>query len=78
MVDLIRQTYGNDQVISHGDFVDTGRNILKHKDIAFVSGHFGFEYAAPLIKGSVFFYISKRAERQSGFAVLLYTFQIQK
>ncbi len=77
MVDLIRQTYGNGQVISHGNFVDTGRNILKHKDIAFVSGHFRFEYAAPLIK-SVFFYISKRAERQSGFAVLLYTFQIQK
>ncbi|MGE4472028.1 MAG: glycosyltransferase [Sulfuricurvum sp.] len=50
MVDLIRQTYGNGQVVSHGDFVDTDRNILKHKDIAFVSGHFGFEYAAPLIK----------------------------
>lgn len=44
-----RKVYGNDQVVSHADCFTLG--IEKCAKRAFVSGHFGFEFARPLMEG---------------------------
>ncbi|MDR5172939.1 sulfotransferase family 2 domain-containing protein [Methylobacillus flagellatus] len=67
LVNLIRQSYGNENVISHGDFIinhelfvprETGTELdvtVRQPDVyaqvPFVSGHFGFNYAKHLIPG---------------------------
>ena len=46
---MARQIYGNDQVLSHADYVPLGVEGCREK--AFVSGHFGFAFARPLMEG---------------------------
>jgi len=46
IVELIRERYG-ESVISHGDY--NGHRPEDFQDVAFVSGHFGYEFARPLI-----------------------------
>lgn len=46
---MARKIYGNDQVLSHGDYIQLG--VEGCKDKAFVSGHFGYEFAKPLMEG---------------------------
>ena len=46
---MARFAYGNDQVASHGDYISLGPDGLRDK--AFVSGHFGFDYAKSLMTG---------------------------
>lgn len=47
LVHLAARHYGNDGIITHGDYA--GRTPESLLDIPFVSGHFGFDYAEPLI-----------------------------
>ena len=47
IIKLARLHYGQD-MMSHGEYVGKSRNELD--DISFVSGHFGYDYASPLIK----------------------------
>lgn len=47
VVDFARRCYGARSVVSHGAFLDRPREQLADK--AFVSGHFGFDYARPLL-----------------------------
>ena len=64
IVDLARQAYGSDEVVSHGDFflqpapssldalVDAkGDGSREFADHAFISGHFGFGFAQPMMQG---------------------------
>ena len=44
---MARESYGNENVISHGDYVDLGVEGCSRK--RFVSGHFGFVFAEPLM-----------------------------
>lgn len=46
---MARKIYGNDQVLSHGDYLELGVDGCRNK--AFVSGHFGYEFAKPLMEG---------------------------
>jgi hypothetical protein len=46
IVALAREHYGH-SVISHGDF--SGHRPEDFQDIAFISGHFGYEFARPLL-----------------------------
>lgn len=46
---MARQIYGNDQVLSHADYIPLG--VEGCRDKAFVSGHFGFAFAEPLMAG---------------------------
>jgi hypothetical protein len=46
---MARVAYGNLQVVSHGDYISLGAEGCRHK--AFVSGHFGFDYAKSLMTG---------------------------
>ena len=41
--------YGRSNVVSHGDFV--GRSPEEFMDVPFVSGHFGYNFARPLLNG---------------------------
>lgn len=63
IVDLARQAYGSDEVVSHGDFflqpvpssldalVDArGDGSWEFADHTFISGHFGFCFAQPLMQ----------------------------
>ncbi|NCC60280.1 MAG: hypothetical protein EOM12_04930 [Verrucomicrobiae bacterium] len=63
IVELARHSYGSDHVVSHGDYlvgcndldidqiVDArGCSPYDYKKIKFVSGHFGFNFALPLIR----------------------------
>jgi hypothetical protein len=61
IVDLARLAYGSDQVVSHGDYflppkslnelVDAkGREPSFFSDRSFISGHFGFDFAKPLMR----------------------------
>ena len=43
LVDLLKRVYGNDNTISHGDFI-TKENIEEYRKIPFISGHFGFDF----------------------------------
>jgi hypothetical protein len=45
--EMARQVYGNDNVISHGDYKQLGLEACK--SIPFVSGHFGFAFAEALM-----------------------------
>jgi hypothetical protein len=45
--EMARQAYGNDNVISHGDYEELGLEACK--SIPFVSGHFGYAFAKPLM-----------------------------
>jgi hypothetical protein len=47
--EMARQAYGNDNVISHGDYERLGLEACK--SIPFVSGHFGFAFAEALMPG---------------------------
>ncbi|WP_431299338.1 sulfotransferase family 2 domain-containing protein [Tabrizicola sp. BL-A-41-H6] len=47
--EMARQIYGNSQVSSHGDFVKLGLEKSRQHD--FVSGHFGYAFAQPLMSG---------------------------
>jgi hypothetical protein len=47
--EMARQAYGNDNVISHGDYERLG--LEECKSIPFVSGHFGFAFAEALMPG---------------------------
>jgi len=47
IVDLARHYYG-DNMTSHGDHV--GRSVDEFLNTGFVSGHFGYEFAAPLMR----------------------------
>lgn len=47
--DMAREAYGNDQVISHGEFLTLGIEGCRH--YSFVSGHFGYAFAKPLMEG---------------------------
>lgn len=47
--EMARSAYGNDQVISHGDFLELGHEGCRKYD--FLSGHFGFEFARPHMEG---------------------------
>lgn len=49
VVDLARRHYGSRGVVRHGDFLD--RSPEDFADTPFVSGHFGFDYASPLLPG---------------------------
>lgn len=64
IVDLARVAYGNDQVVSHGDYLNgcqdraldkivdaRGQQPRDFQDVAFVSGHFGFDFARALLPG---------------------------
>jgi hypothetical protein len=44
-----RWRYGNDQVCSHGDFLELGQDGCAR--FGFLSGHFGFNFARPLMPG---------------------------
>lgn len=46
---MARWAYGNDNVCSHADFVDLG--VEGCAKLPFVSGHFGIEFAKPLMRG---------------------------
>jgi hypothetical protein len=46
---LARRNYGNDGVCSHGDFLELGREGCDR--YPFISGHFGFDFARPLMPG---------------------------
>ncbi|MEY4983575.1 MAG: hypothetical protein RIR62_1841 [Pseudomonadota bacterium] len=50
---MARRAYGADQVTSHDDYLRLGVEGCRAK--AFVSGHFGFEFAKPLRAGRFFF-----------------------
>lgn len=47
--EMARRQYGNDQVLSHADYIALG--VEGCRDKAFVSGHFGIEFARQLIDG---------------------------
>ncbi len=47
--EMAREAYGNDQVISHGDFLKLG--VEGCRPYNFVSGHFGYAFAQPLMEG---------------------------
>lgn len=47
--EMAREAYGNDQVISHGDFLTLKPEGCRKFD--FVSGHFGYSFASALIDG---------------------------
>ena len=47
--EMARIAYGSDRVVSHGDFVSLGVEGCRSYD--FVSGHFGFAFARPLMEG---------------------------
>lgn len=66
IVDIARRAYGNDQVISHGDYLlppqnleeivnAEGRNPHHFGDRLFISGHFGFNFAQQLMQDRYFF-----------------------
>lgn len=46
---MARERYGLDGVMSHGDFISLGREGCSR--YPFVSGHFGYGFAEPLLKG---------------------------
>ena len=48
IIDLARMYYGRGNVISHGDYIDKQPQELI--GAAFISGHFGYEYASKLMK----------------------------
>jgi hypothetical protein len=61
IVDLARLAYGSDQVVSHGDYLlppksldeiveAKGRMQSHFSDRSFISGHFGFDFAKPLMQ----------------------------
>jgi hypothetical protein len=64
IVDLARLSYGSDEVVSHGDYLSgwankeldkivnaRGQSPENFSDKLFVSGHFGFDFARPLLRG---------------------------
>jgi len=61
IVKLAKDHYG-ESLISHGDFV--GHRPEEFKNIAFVSGHFGYKYAKSLMESRYFFtFLRDPAER---------------
>lgn len=48
LVNLARVRYGGD-LISHGDYLDRSKEEIQN--ISFVSGHFGFDFARPFMRG---------------------------
>jgi hypothetical protein len=48
LVHMAARHYGNDNIITHGDYVGRPPESLMH--IPFVSGHFGYDYAKKLVK----------------------------
>jgi hypothetical protein len=46
---MAREAYGNENVISHGDYERLGLDACK--SVPFVSGHFGFAFAEALMEG---------------------------
>lgn len=70
---MARWAYGNDAVISHGDYTSLGVEGCKKKQ--FVSGHFGIEFARPLMEGRYCFtFLRDPVER----LLSLYTFCSQQ
>lgn len=77
IVDLARIAYGNENVVSHGDYlvgcqdrtldkiVDSrGQSPRDFQDIPFVSGHFGYDFARSLLSGRYSFtFLRDPAER---------------
>jgi hypothetical protein len=62
LVHLAARHYGNENIITHGEYV--GRTPESLANIPFVSGHFGFDYAKTLIKTRMSFtFLRDPAER---------------
>ncbi len=49
IVQMAANHYGNTNVCSHGDFL--GRESQELAGVAFISGHFGYAFARPLMRG---------------------------
>jgi len=47
IVEIAKQHYGDKNIVSHGDYL--GRKPEDLSDKLFISGHFGYEYAEPLL-----------------------------
>jgi hypothetical protein len=59
---LARRNYGNDGVCSHDDFLKLGREGCA--SYPFISGHFGFDFARPLMPGRFCFTFLRRPQER--------------